>query len=56
MPEKTSNAPSKLPGSSTPHYYPIRFEATHKKAFGGCTGQLELTTTDFISDARMRLT
>ncbi len=44
MPEKTSNAPSKLSGSSTPHYYPIRFEATHKKAFGGCTGQLELTT------------
>ena len=26
-----------------PRYLTTRFEATHKKAFGGCTGQLELT-------------
>ena len=27
----------------SPRYRTTRFEATHKKAFGGCTGQLELT-------------
>ena len=43
MPEKAPNAVSKLPGFSAPHYHPIRYEATHKKVFGGCTGQLELT-------------
>jgi len=43
MPEKSPNAVSKLPGFSAPHYHPIRYEATHKKVFGGCTGQLELT-------------
>ena len=32
-----------LPASSVPRYAPIRFEATHKKVFGGCTGQLELS-------------
>ena len=26
------------------HYHPMKYEATHKKAFGGCTGQLELTS------------
>jgi hypothetical protein len=44
MPEKVPNAVSKLPGFSAPHYHPIKYEATHKKAFGGCTGQLELTS------------
>ena len=44
MPEKASNAPPKLSAYSTPHYYPMRYEATHRKAFGGCTGQLELTS------------
>ena len=43
MPEKAPNAMSKLPGFSAPHYHPIKYEATHKKVFGGCTGQLELT-------------
>jgi hypothetical protein len=43
MPEKVPNAVSKLPGFSAPHYHPIKYEATHKKAFGGCRGQLELT-------------
>ena len=43
MPEKAPNAVSKLPGFSAPHYHPMRYEATHKKVFGGCTGQLELT-------------
>jgi len=42
MPEKAPNAVSKLPGFSA-HYHPIRYEATHKKVFGGCKGQLELT-------------
>jgi hypothetical protein len=26
-------------------YTPAKFQATHKKAFGGCTGELELTKT-----------
>jgi len=43
MPERTPNAVSNLPGSSALQYHPMRYEATHKKAFGGCTGQLELT-------------
>jgi hypothetical protein len=43
MPEKAPDAVSKLPGFSAAHYHPIRYEATHKKVFGGCTGQLELT-------------
>ncbi len=43
MSEKAPNAVSKLPGFSAPHYHPVRYEATHKKVFGGCTGQLELT-------------
>ena len=43
MPEKAPNAMSKLPGFSAPHYHPIKYEATHKKVFGGCKGQLELT-------------
>ncbi len=33
-----------LPPIAIPRYTPVRFEATHKKAFGGCTGQLELTS------------
>ena len=44
MPEQAPNAVSNLPGSSALHYHPMRYEATHKKAFGGCTGQLELTS------------
>ena len=44
MPKQTPNAMSNLPGSSALHYHPVRYEATHKKAFGGCTGQLELTS------------
>jgi hypothetical protein len=44
MPEQPSNAVSSLPGSPAAHYRPIKYEATHKKAFGGCTGQLELTS------------
>jgi hypothetical protein len=44
MVEKAPNAQSNLPASSAPHYNPIKYEATHKKAFGGCTGQLELTS------------
>ncbi len=44
MPGKALNAMSTVPGISAPHYHPIRYEATHKKVFGGCTGQLELTS------------
>jgi hypothetical protein len=44
MPKQTPSAVSNLPGSSALHYHPVRYEATHKKAFGGCTGQLELTS------------
>ena len=44
MPERAPNAISNVPGFSALHYHPMRFEATHKKVFGGCTGQLELTS------------
>jgi hypothetical protein len=44
MPGQGPNAVSNLPGFSALHYSPMRYEATHKKAFGGCTGQLELTS------------
>ena len=44
MPKQTPTAMSNLPGSSALLYRPVRYEATHKKAFGGCTGQLELTS------------
>jgi hypothetical protein len=40
MPEKAPN----VPGFSAPDYHPMRYEATRKKVFGGCTGQLELTS------------
>ena len=43
-PERRANPVSNFPGFHAVHYRPIRFEATHKKAFGGCTGQLELTS------------
>ena len=42
-PWQTPNAGSTLSGFSTLHH-PMRFEATRKKAFGGCTGELELTS------------
>jgi len=44
MPERPSNAVSSLPGFPALHYHPTKYEATHKEAFGGCTGQLELTS------------
>ena len=44
MPGQTPNAVSNLPEFSALHYPPMRYEATHKKAFGGCTGELELTS------------
>jgi hypothetical protein len=43
MDKQTPNAGSTLSGFSTLHY-PMRYEATHKTAFGGCTGKLELTS------------
>ncbi len=44
MPGHAPNAVSNLRGAAALHYRPMRYEATHKKAFGGCTGQLELTS------------
>jgi hypothetical protein len=44
VPKQTPSAMSNVPGSSALPYHPVRFEATHKKAFGGCKGQLELTS------------
>jgi hypothetical protein len=44
MAEKAPNAESNLTGFPAPHYHPMRYEATHKKVFGACTGQLELTS------------
>jgi hypothetical protein len=44
MPANAPNALSNLPGVPAPHYHPMRYEATHKKVFGGCKGQLELTS------------
>jgi hypothetical protein len=43
MPEKAQKAVSSLAGFPVSHYHPMRYEATHKKVIGGCTGQLELT-------------
>jgi hypothetical protein len=44
MPEKAQKAVSSLAGFPASHYHPMRYEATHKKVIGGCTGQLELTS------------
>ena len=44
MPEKAQKAVSNLAGFPVSHYHPMRYEATHKKVIGGCTGQLELTS------------
>jgi hypothetical protein len=44
VPGQAANAVSNLPGFSALHYPPMRYEATRKKLFGGCTGQLELTS------------
>lgn len=44
MPKQTQNVVSNLPGSSALHDHSMRYEATRKKVFGGCTGQLELTS------------
>jgi len=41
--KQSPNAGSTSSGFSTPHY-PMRYAATHKKAFGSCTGELELTS------------
>ena len=43
-------APSPRPAETVPvtRFLTTRFEATHKKAFGGCSGQLELTATGLL--------
>lgn len=44
-PERPARPVASLPGFKAEHYHPTKYEATHKKAFGGCTGQLELTSS-----------
>ena len=39
-----ANRAAKLPGFKAVHYQPLKYAATHKQAFGGCAGQLELTS------------
>ncbi len=36
--------PAVVARSKAVHYQPIKYAATHKQAFGGCAGQLELTS------------
>jgi hypothetical protein len=43
-PERPANPASSFPGFKAVYDHPKKYEATHKKAFGGCTGQLELTS------------
>lgn len=42
--QQPSHAVSGSSGFTPLRDHPIKYEATHKKAFGGCTGQLELTS------------
>jgi hypothetical protein len=42
-PAVTARAEGSIMPDRAPHYHPMRYEATHKKVFGGCTGQLELS-------------
>ena len=44
MPKQTPSVVPDLPGFSAFHDRPMRYKATRKQAFGGCTGQLELTS------------
>jgi hypothetical protein len=39
-----AHSAAKVARPAMPHDRPLRYEATHKKAFGGCTGELELTS------------
>ncbi len=45
LPGRSANAASSPRGVVAGHYQAVKYEATHKKAFGGCTGQLELTSS-----------
>ncbi len=45
LPGRSANAVSTPRGVVAGHYHAVKYEATHKKAFGGCTGQLELTSS-----------
>jgi hypothetical protein len=40
---KQTDAVPHSPALSAPRYPPVKYEATRKKVFGGCNGQLELT-------------
>jgi hypothetical protein len=44
MPERRANRVSSVPGFRAVYDRPKEYVATHKKAFGACTGQLELTS------------
>ncbi len=43
MPGRPANVVSILPRVLAVHDHPMKYAATHKKALGGCAGQLELT-------------
>jgi hypothetical protein len=42
---RSAKAASSPRGVLAGQYHAVKYEATHKKAFGGCTGQLELTSS-----------
>lgn len=48
MVSKLTPAAAPHPASSATQYAPMRYEATRKKVFGGCTGQLELTGSELV--------
>ena len=43
--EEAPGIPRPRPAQRTLAYAPVKFQATHKKVFGGCTGELELTNS-----------
>jgi hypothetical protein len=45
LPELPPHVALKSPRVPTVREHPMKYEATHKKAFGGCAGQLELTSS-----------
>jgi hypothetical protein len=45
VPGRSAKAASSPRGVLAGQYHAVKYEATHKKAFGGCTGQLELTSS-----------
>jgi hypothetical protein len=46
MAQRTPDSVPRSQASLAPRYSPMRYEATRKKVFGGCTGQLQLTRSE----------